>query len=70
MFLGKVSEVQNIDQLGKVVNEARESGVRFNFPVRFSQGREVYNFTDHVIKKISELGKNPKVSRGIICKLN
>ncbi|MDX5596878.1 MAG: ankyrin repeat domain-containing protein [Wolbachia endosymbiont of Andrena labialis] len=70
-FFSKVSKAQNMDRLEKVVNEAIYSGVRFNFPKRFSQGEDMYestyNFTDRVMERISELEKNPKVASKIVC---
>ncbi|WP_341823983.1 ankyrin repeat domain-containing protein [Wolbachia endosymbiont (group A) of Udea olivalis] len=72
-FFSEVSKAQNMDLLEKVVSKAIYSGVRFNFPKRFSQGEDMYestyNFTDRVMERISELEKNPKVASKIVCKL-
>ncbi|MGL9725478.1 MAG: hypothetical protein ACR5KV_01855 [Wolbachia sp.] len=54
-------------ELGNVVNEATESGVRFNFsyPESVYENRyeSRYNFTDYVIKRISELKRTFKLQR-------
>uniref|UniRef100_A0A3B0JBF6 Uncharacterized protein n=1 Tax=Wolbachia endosymbiont of Aleurodicus floccissimus TaxID=2152762 RepID=A0A3B0JBF6_9RICK len=65
-FLDKVSKAQNMDELEGVVNEAILSGGRFNR--RFSQDKK-RNFTDCIIERIGELGKNPEVASRIVCKL-
>ncbi|WP_265017546.1 ankyrin repeat domain-containing protein [Wolbachia endosymbiont (group A) of Epistrophe grossularia] len=69
-FFGKVFQVKNIAELEEIVNDAIKSGVRLNYSSSqdFFSGNE-YTFTDYVIKKISELEKNPKVASSIICKL-
>ncbi|WP_341822370.1 ankyrin repeat domain-containing protein [Wolbachia endosymbiont (group A) of Clivina fossor] len=71
MFLDRVGEAQDMNQLEQVVNKAIESGVRFNFLVRPGEMmyQDTYNFTDYVIKRVSGLKKNPKVASDIICKL-
>ncbi|MCA7010126.1 ankyrin repeat domain-containing protein [Wolbachia endosymbiont of Tribolium confusum] len=65
-FLDKVSKAQDMDELERVVNEAILSGGRFNR--RFSQDKK-RNFTDCVMERIGELGKNPEVASRIVCKL-
>ncbi|WP_264377411.1 ankyrin repeat domain-containing protein [Wolbachia endosymbiont (group B) of Philonthus cognatus] len=65
-FLDKVSKAQNMDELEGVVNEAILSGGRINR--RFSQDKK-RNFTDCVMERIGELGKNPEVASKIVCKL-
>ncbi|WP_353269891.1 ankyrin repeat domain-containing protein [Wolbachia endosymbiont (group A) of Myopa testacea] len=71
MFLDLVGKAQDMNQLEQVVNKAIEFGVRFNFLVYPGEMmyQDTYNFTDYVIKRISELEKNPKVASDIICKL-
>ncbi|GFS56376.1 ANK_REP_REGION domain-containing protein [Nephila pilipes] len=71
MFLDVVGKAQNMNQLEQIVNEAIESGVRFNFLIHPGKMvyQDTYNFTDYVIKRISELKKNPKVASDIVCKL-
>ncbi|WP_341816496.1 ankyrin repeat domain-containing protein [Wolbachia endosymbiont (group A) of Agelastica alni] len=71
MFLDVVGKAQNMNQLEQIVNKAIESGVRFNFLICPGEMmyQDTYNFTDYVIKRISELEKNPKVASDIICKL-
>ncbi|MDG7053569.1 MAG: ankyrin repeat domain-containing protein, partial [Wolbachia endosymbiont of Alcedoecus sp.] len=68
-FLSKISKAQDMYELGEVVNEAIKSGIRFDFPERFSKGEKAYNFVDYIIEKIGKLEKNPKVASDIICKL-
>ncbi|WP_353272420.1 ankyrin repeat domain-containing protein [Wolbachia endosymbiont (group A) of Urophora cardui] len=84
-FFDMVSQVQNMGKLEEVVDEAIKFGVRFNFPQqkilqdeatgKYVLGYHVlrcgpeYNLTDYVIKRISELKKDPKVASDIICKL-
>ncbi|MFL3876288.1 ankyrin repeat domain-containing protein [Wolbachia endosymbiont of Trichogramma kaykai] len=69
-FSDKVFRAQNMAELERIVNDAIKSGVRLNYslPQDFFLGNE-YTFTDYVMKKISELEKNPKVSSSIICQL-
>ncbi|WP_264723632.1 ankyrin repeat domain-containing protein [Wolbachia endosymbiont (group A) of Cheilosia soror] len=69
-FSDKVFRAQNMAELEKIVNDAIKSGVRLNYSLSqdFFSGNE-YTFTDYVMKKISELEKNPKVSSSIICQL-
>ncbi|WP_341818436.1 ankyrin repeat domain-containing protein [Wolbachia endosymbiont (group B) of Ennomos erosarius] len=71
MFLDVVGKAQDMNQLEQIVNRAIESGVRFNFLICPGEMmyQDTYNFTDYVIKRISELKKNPKVASDIICKL-
>lgn len=69
-FFDKVFQAQNMAELEKIVNDAIKSGVRLNYSLSqdFFSGNE-YTFTDYVMKKISELEKNPKVASNIICQL-
>ncbi|QDW09149.1 MULTISPECIES: ankyrin repeat domain-containing protein [Wolbachia] len=69
-FSDKVFRAQNMAELEKIVNDAIKSGVRLNYSLSqdFFSGNE-YTFTDYVMKKISELEKNPKVASSIICQL-
>ncbi|WP_265035350.1 MULTISPECIES: ankyrin repeat domain-containing protein [unclassified Wolbachia] len=69
-FSDKVFQAQNMAELEKIVNDAIKSGVRLNYFLSqdFFSGNE-YTFTDYVMKKISELEKNPKVASNIICQL-
>ncbi|WP_143688956.1 ankyrin repeat domain-containing protein [Wolbachia endosymbiont of Laodelphax striatellus] len=69
-FSDKVFQAQNMAELEKIVNDAIKSGVRLNYSLSqdFFSGNE-YTFTDYVMKKISELEKNPKVASSIICQL-
>ncbi len=69
-FSGKVFQAQNMAELEEIVNDAIKSGVRLNYSSLqdYFLGTE-YSFTDYVIRKISELEKNPKVTSSIICKL-
>ncbi|UXX40631.1 ankyrin repeat domain-containing protein [Wolbachia endosymbiont of Oryzaephilus surinamensis] len=69
-FSDKVFQAQNMAELEKIVNDAIKSGVRLNYSSSqdFFLGNE-YTFTDYVMKKISELEKNPKVASNIICQL-
>ncbi|WP_264329746.1 MULTISPECIES: ankyrin repeat domain-containing protein [unclassified Wolbachia] len=69
-FSDKVSRAQNMVELEEVVNDAIKSGVRLNYSSSqdFFSGSE-YTLTDYVIKKISELEKNPKVASSIVCQL-
>ncbi|BFD47585.1 MAG: hypothetical protein DMENIID0003_06590 [Wolbachia endosymbiont of Sergentomyia squamirostris] len=69
-FFDKVFNAQNMVELEKIVNDAIKSGVRLNysFSQDFFSGSE-YTFTDYVMKKISELEKNPKAASSIICQL-
>ncbi|WP_353280764.1 ankyrin repeat domain-containing protein [Wolbachia endosymbiont (group B) of Tholera decimalis] len=69
-FSDKVFQAQNMAELEKIVNDAIKSGVRLNYSLSqdFFSGNE-YTFTDYVMKKISELEKNPKVASNIICQL-
>lgn len=72
-FLDKVDAAQDMDQLEEVVNEAIERGVRFNFPHQEKLYRKMheskYSFMDYVIKRISELKKNPEIASNIVCEL-
>lgn len=68
-FLDILSEVKDINQLEKSVKVAIKSGVRLNYRFTIPSPFEGYSFTDYVIKRISELEKNPKVASGIICQL-
>jgi ankyrin repeat protein len=66
-FLNKISKVQNMDQLNKIVDETLEAGVRINF----SQDNGD-SFTDRVAKKIHELEgakASARIAGSIICKL-
>ncbi|WP_353278850.1 ankyrin repeat domain-containing protein [Wolbachia endosymbiont (group A) of Udea olivalis] len=69
-FSDKVFRAQNMAELEEIVNDAIKSGVRLNYSSSqdFFLGNE-YTFTDYVMKKISELEKNPKVASSIICQL-
>ncbi|WP_264702620.1 ankyrin repeat domain-containing protein [Wolbachia endosymbiont (group A) of Volucella inflata] len=69
-FSDKVFQAQNMAELEEIVNDAIKSGVRLNYSSSqdFFSGNE-YTFTDYVMKKISELEKNPKVASNIICQL-
>ncbi|WP_343289088.1 ankyrin repeat domain-containing protein [Wolbachia endosymbiont of Encarsia formosa] len=69
-FYYKVFQAQNMAELEEIVNDAIKSGVRLNYSLSqdFFLGNE-YTFTDYVMKKISELEKNPKVASNIICQL-
>ncbi|MFP3031483.1 MAG: hypothetical protein ACEY3M_10225, partial [Wolbachia sp.] len=69
-FSDKVFQAQNMAELEETVNDAIKSGIRLNYSSSqdFFSGNE-YTFTDYVIKKISELEKNPKVASSIICQL-
>ncbi|WP_264377071.1 ankyrin repeat domain-containing protein [Wolbachia endosymbiont (group B) of Ochlodes sylvanus] len=69
-FSDKVFQAQNMAELEEIVNDAIKSGVRLNYSLSqdFFSGNE-YTFTDYVMKKISELEKNPKVASNIICQL-
>ncbi|MFP3028716.1 MAG: ankyrin repeat domain-containing protein [Wolbachia sp.] len=69
-FSDKVFRAQNMAELEEIVNDAIKSGVRLNysFSQDFFSGNE-YTFTDYVMKKISELEKNPEVASSIICQL-
>ncbi|WP_353278336.1 ankyrin repeat domain-containing protein [Wolbachia endosymbiont (group B) of Longitarsus flavicornis] len=72
-FLDEVDAAQDMNQLEEVVNEAIECGVRFNFPHQGKLYRKMheskYSFMDYVIKRISELKKNPEVASNIVCGL-
>ncbi|WP_338481817.1 ankyrin repeat domain-containing protein [Wolbachia endosymbiont (group A) of Nomada hirtipes] len=69
-FSDKVFQAKNMVELEEIVNDAIKSGIRLNYSSSqdFFLGNE-YTFTDYVIKKISELEKNPKVASSIICQL-
>ncbi|WP_264377866.1 ankyrin repeat domain-containing protein [Wolbachia endosymbiont (group B) of Philonthus cognatus] len=69
-FSDKVFQAQNMAEIEEIVNDAIKSGVRLNYSLSqdFFSGNE-YTFTDYVMKKISELEKNPKVASNIICQL-
>src|SRR6266576_2594747 len=71
MFLDVVGKAQDMNQLEQVVNKAIEFGVKFNFLICPGEMmyQDTYNFTDYVIKRISELEKNPKVASDVVCKL-
>ena len=76
-FLHEVDKAQDMNRLAQVVNGAIEFGVRLNFPIHLDKmvHQNTYNFTDYVIKKISELKKRSKVvsdievASGIVCQL-
>ncbi|WP_264337517.1 hypothetical protein [Wolbachia endosymbiont (group B) of Dolichovespula media] len=67
----KASKVQNMYQLSEIVDQAIQSGVRFNFPRSFYDefGEEIYNFMDLVVNKIGELDSNFEIASEIVCKL-
>ncbi|MFP3022783.1 MAG: ankyrin repeat domain-containing protein [Wolbachia sp.] len=69
-FSDKVFQAQNMAELKEIVNDAIKFGVRLNYSSSqdFFSGNE-YTFTDYVMKKISELEKNPRVASSIICQL-
>ncbi|UIP92742.1 hypothetical protein JSQ73_006360 [Wolbachia endosymbiont of Anopheles demeilloni] len=58
-YFCKLDEVQDINQLKQVVNEAIKSRVRFNLTyegnIYENTYESKYNFTDYVIRRISEL---------------
>ncbi len=64
-FLGMASAVQSMNELEQVVSKAIDAGVRFNFAKQGNlYGRKYenkYNFTDYVIRKISELKEKTEV---------
>ncbi|WP_341823068.1 ankyrin repeat domain-containing protein [Wolbachia endosymbiont (group A) of Clivina fossor] len=69
-FYDKVFQAQNMAELEEIVNDAIKFGIRLNYSSSqdFFSGNE-YTFTDYVMKRISELEKNPKVASSIICQL-
>ncbi|WP_410542982.1 ankyrin repeat domain-containing protein [Wolbachia endosymbiont of Tetranychus urticae] len=69
-FSDKVFQAQNMAELKKIVNDAIKSGVRLNYSLSqdFFSSND-YTFTDYVMKKISELEKNPRVASNIVCQL-
>ncbi|KLT22437.1 ankyrin repeat domain protein [Wolbachia endosymbiont of Armadillidium vulgare str. wVulC] len=77
-YFGELDEVQDINQLEQVVTEAIEFGVRLNFScdgnIYMNTYESRYNFTDYVIKKISELKifqveRDIEVASRIVCHL-
>ncbi|MFP3016844.1 MAG: ankyrin repeat domain-containing protein [Wolbachia sp.] len=72
-FLDRVSKVEDVGKLEKIVDEAIKSGVQLNFgkdlSLQYPFLCDWRNFTDYVIKRIGELKKNPKTASDIICKL-
>ncbi|CCE77827.1 MULTISPECIES: ankyrin repeat domain-containing protein [Wolbachia] len=77
-YFCKLDEVQDINQLEQVVNEATESGIRFNLTCEGNIYENIYenkyNFTDYVIKRISELKifqveRDMEVASRIVCNL-
>lgn len=77
-YFCELDEVQDINQLEQVVNEAIESGVRFNLTcegnIYENTYENKYNFTDYVIKRISELKifqveRDIEVASRIVCNL-
>ena len=77
-YFGKLNEAQDINQLERFVTEAIECGVRFNLSCKgniYSNTYEsMYNFTDYVIRRISELEifqveRDIEVASRIVCNL-
>ncbi|WCR58414.1 ankyrin repeat domain-containing protein [Wolbachia endosymbiont of Ctenocephalides felis wCfeJ] len=72
-FLGRISKVECVSKLEKIVDEAIRSGVRLGFNEDFSPQcpfpDDWHSFADYVIKRIGELKGNPKTASDIICKL-
>ncbi|OAB79457.1 hypothetical protein WSTR_05235 [Wolbachia endosymbiont of Laodelphax striatellus] len=77
-YFCELDEVQDINQLEQVVNEAIESGVRFNLTcegnIYENTYENKYNFTDYVIRRISELKifqveRDIEVASRIVCNL-
>ncbi|WP_419215034.1 ankyrin repeat domain-containing protein [Wolbachia endosymbiont of Rhagoletis cingulata] len=77
-YFCKLDEVQDINQLEQVVNEAIKSGVRFNLTcegnIYENTYESKYNFTDYVIRRISELKifqveRDIEVASRIVCNL-
>ncbi|WP_265016911.1 ankyrin repeat domain-containing protein [Wolbachia endosymbiont (group B) of Lycaena phlaeas] len=77
-YFCKLDEVQDINQLEQVVNEAIKSRVRFNLTcegnIYENTYENKYNFTDYVIRRISELKifqveRDIEVASRIVCNL-
>ncbi|WP_265031021.1 ankyrin repeat domain-containing protein [Wolbachia endosymbiont (group B) of Athalia cordata] len=77
-YFCKLDEVQDINQLEQVVNEAIKSKVRFNLTCKGNIYENTYeskyNFTDYVIRRISELKifqgeRDIEVASRIVCNL-
>ncbi|WP_265025372.1 ankyrin repeat domain-containing protein [Wolbachia endosymbiont (group B) of Pammene fasciana] len=77
-YSDKLNEVQDINQLEQVVNEAIKSKVRFNLTcegnIYENTYESKYNFTDYVIRRISELKifqveRDIEVASRIVCNL-
>ncbi|WP_264330498.1 ankyrin repeat domain-containing protein [Wolbachia endosymbiont (group B) of Erebia ligea] len=77
-YFCKLDEVQDINQLEQVVNEAIKSRVRFNLTcegnIYENTYENKYNFTDYVIRRISELKifqveRDIEVASHIVCNL-
>ncbi|WP_353276313.1 ankyrin repeat domain-containing protein [Wolbachia endosymbiont (group B) of Villa cingulata] len=77
-YFCKLDEVQDINQLEQVVNEAIKSRVRFNLTcegnIYENTYESKYNFTDYVIRRISELKifqgeRDIEVASRIVCNL-
>ncbi len=77
-YLNQLNEAQDIDQLEQIVNEAIKSRVRFNFTYKGNIYENTYeskyNFTDYVIRRISELKifqgeRDIEVASRIVCNL-
>lgn len=67
----KASKVQNMYQLSEIVDQAIQSGVRFNFFRSFYDecGEEIHSFMDLIVNKIGELNSNFEIASEIVCKL-
>lgn len=77
-YFCELDEVQDINQLERVVTEAIECGVRFNLTcegnIYGNTYESKYNFTDYVIRRISELKifqveRDIEVASRIVCNL-
>ncbi|RDD34699.1 Ankyrin repeats (3 copies) [Wolbachia endosymbiont of Cylisticus convexus] len=69
-FFDKAFQARNMVELEKIVNDAIKFGVRLNYSSLQDYFLDTeYSFTDYMIRKISELEKNPKVASSIICQL-
>ncbi len=78
-YLDSLNEAQDINQLEQIVNEAIKSSVRLNFTYKGDIYKNTYesnyNFTDYIIKRISELEesfqdvRNIEVASRIVCNL-
>ncbi|MCA7010748.1 ankyrin repeat domain-containing protein [Wolbachia endosymbiont of Tribolium confusum] len=77
-YLDSLNEAQDINQLEQIVNEAIKSGVRLNFTYKGNIYENTYeskyNFTDYVIRRISELKifqveRDIEVASRIVCNL-